>query len=183
MMTRILLAIIAAAAFVFMWNPAEAAKVKTSEVGTIPIPIDDAKKYNATTAPVFDVNHFINAAGVDIYVVTEDFGLLNIESDVHLDRPLQREEKSEERDMLLDFGYQVAQYIVPALYGVAKHEIHTGNVYIGVPSLAPEGSITLVDVRFVRDGLLYPGRVGILTTDFRTNRPEDQMWFAYPLTR
>ena len=101
-MTRILLVIITAAAFVFMWNPAEAAKVKTSEVGTIPIPIDDAKKYNATTASVFDVNHFINSAGVNIYAVTEDFDLLNIESDVHLERPLQREEKSEDQMWFAD---------------------------------------------------------------------------------
>lgn len=180
-MSRHLFAIAVALAFVFTICMPVYAK-KASPVGAVPIPVDSVK-YEALKQPVFEVSQLINSEGVDIYVVTEDFGLLNIESDVYLEHPIQQEEKSENRDMLLDFGFEAAHYIIPKLYGINTHELHVGNVYIGTPSMAPEGSIVLADVRFVRDGLLYRGRIGILSTEMKSNDADKQMWFVYPLTR
>lgn len=161
------------------------AKSVAKVVGAVPLKVDviqnvDNPKFNPLKEEVFDIKEYTNDSKVSIFAVTNDYGTLQIETDVLMKAPLQGLPVGEERDMLLAYGHELTTYILRSVYGVPNFEIKVGDIFIGKPSSAPEGNIMIIDTIFRRDGKLYNARVGIWTADIGSNKGEHQIMFIYP---
>lgn len=145
------------------------------------IPVIGTVSYNANKAMPFDIVRLKAKNGDDYFVISEDFGMLQIESDLHLDRPMQLEKQSTGRDDTLDMAHYMAEAVIGGLYNVPREDIHSGSTYIGIPARHPDGVMVMTNVKFIRDGLMWSGRIAVVSKTLDGNEPD--MIFIYPYTR
>lgn len=138
--------------------------------------------YDQKAAMPFDIIHLKGPNNIeDWYVVSEDFAMLQIETDVNLRDPVQQYEQNESNATMIELGHLAAENMIRALYGVDDINIHAGLTYFGTPAKFPNGAILVNDINFVHSGIMWTGRVVIYSTD--TSNPSKDAMLLYPLTR
>lgn len=153
----------------------------SDEVGIVPIPTD-SKAYNPQQETLFTPRKYVDQLGTTIYVVDENTGITMFEVDVNSDLPLQKLVKDESDLHFIDNMGYLTRITMENVYGVPAGNIKIGNIWFGPSSMYPNGSTTIVDFKFIRNGRWFTARFVTVIEDIDSIGGSNY-FVIYPTTR